>query len=316
MREFDPRTIGIVGAGTIGASWAACYAAAGLAVKIADDSLDAAERGVVQARSHLRRLVELKLLSMPAGADAASRLAVAPELAALTDGVEFIHESVPETYEAKLPLFARLDELTGPEVVLASASSGLLISRIQADLKHPGRTLIAHPFNPPHLLPLVELVGGPLTDESTVQGVKAFYQRLGKTPVVLRKEVLGHLANRLAAALWREAIDLVASGVASVEDVDLALCAGPGLRYAVMGQHLIYHLGGGEGGYRHFLEHIGSAFEAYYPTMPTWTEIPADAKEAVIAGVDDEADGRSLADLAEERDRKLAAILRALREAG
>ena len=156
-------------------------------------------------------------------------------------------------------------------------------------------------------------MGGKATSPTTLAWARTWFARLGKTPVTLRREVPGHLANRLAAALWREAIELVASGAATVEDVDRALAAGPGLRWAVMGQHLIYHLGGGAGGYRHFIEHIGTAFEAYWRTMPTWTSIPADARAAIVAGVEAEAAGRSLAELARERDEKLAAVLKALR---
>ena len=138
------------------------------------------------------------------------------------------------------------------------------------------------------------------------------YQGLGKIPVVLKKEVLGHIANRLAAALWREAIDLVATGVASVEDVDKALYAGPGIRWALMGQHLIYHLGGGDGGYEYFINHIGKAFEKYWQGMASWTEIPEDAKEAIISGVKDSLGGQSLSKLTQWRDEKLVKLLKVI----
>ena len=301
--------VGIVGAGTIGASWAAFYALHGMQVRIFDDDPSAAGAAPEVARGHLARMAELGLAE-PCGQ---AQLTAAGSLEEVCDAADLVHESITETYEAKKPVFAQLDALTDPSCPLASSSSGLLMTEIQAGMAHPERAFIAHPFNPPHLVPLVELVGGEQTSPEVLERAREFYASLGKEPVTLHKEVPGHVANRLAAALWREAIDLVGQGVASVQDVDTALRAGPGIRWAIMGQHMIYHLGGGQGGYRDFIDHIGKAFEEYWRTMPTWTEIPDDAKEAVIQGVEEAAAGRSLADIAAERDAKLAAILRALR---
>ena len=302
--------VALVGAGTIGTSWAAFYALHGLAVRVYDVEAGAAAASPEAARRQVEHLVRLGL------AEASSLQALAitavPSLAELVEGADLVHESVRETYEVKKPLFAELDALADRHCVLASSSSGLLMTEIQAGLAHPERALIAHPFNPPHLIPLVELVGGQQTSPAVLEDMRRFYLALGKEPVVLKREVPGHLANRMAAALWREAIDLVASGVASVEDVDTALRAGPGLRWAVMGPHLIYHLGGGQGGYRHFIEHIGTAFEAYWRTMPTWTAIPVAARQAIIEGVAAETHGRSTHEIAQERDVRLAAVLKAL----
>ena len=314
MQSTEITQIGVLGTGTIGASWAAFFALKGLHVRLCDADPAAAAAGAASARQHLRRLVELELATAAEADAAEARLQVVPDLEALADGVHLVQESVLETYQAKKEVYARLDALAPPAAILASSSSGLLISEIQTVMQHPERTLIAHPFNPPHLVPLVELVGGEQTAPEVLARARAFYERLGKAPVTLDKEVPGHVANRLAAALWREAIDLVASGVASVADVDRALSAGPGLRWAIMGQHMIYHLGGGKGGYEYFIEHIGKAFEAYWRTMPTWTEIPEDAKAAIVAGIEDAAAGRDLSEIAAERDRKLAAVLKALRE--
>jgi 3-hydroxyacyl-CoA dehydrogenase len=188
------------------------------------------------------------------------------------------------------------------------------MTELQKVMKHPRRSLIAHPFNPPHLVPLVELVPGSETDPEIIRKLYDFYRGLGKIPVVLKKEVPGHIANRLATALWREAIDLVASGVASVEDVDKALYAGPGIRWAFMGQHLIYHLGGGEGGYEHFIEHLGKGIELNWKSMATWTEIPAEAREAVVRGMNDFLGEREMPDLTRWRDEKLVKILKAVYE--
>lgn len=306
------KRIGIVGAGTIGASWAACYAQHGYEVRIYDASKSTREAAPRTARAHLERLVELELATAEQLGQAT--LTAVDSLDALADGAELIQESVLETYEVKKPLYQELDKLTEPATLLASSSSGLLISEIQEVMERPERAFIAHPFNPPHLVPLVEIVRGKQTTYETIARAKVFYEELGKEPVLLNKEVPGHIANRLAAALWREALDLVANDVASVEDVDKALRAGPGLRWAIMGQHMIYHLGGGEGGYEAFIEHIGKAFETYWETMPDWTQIPEEAKRKAIAGVEAAAGDRDTADIAAERDRKLAAILKALRE--
>ena len=308
--EFD--SVGILGTGTIGASWAAFYALRGLRVKMYDIDPQSLVAGEQAARDCLLRLCELGLAGADDVASAGKRLEVVSSLESLAADMAFVQESVLETYEVKKDVFKRLDACLAEDVIIASSSSGLLITEIQKVMQHPGRALIAHPFNPPHLVPLVELVAGEQTTRDTIERTRQFFELLGKVPVVLNKEVPGHIANRLAAALWREAIDLVASGVASVEDVDKALSAGPGLRWAVMGQHMIYHLGGGAGGYRYFIDHIGKAFEEYWRSMATWTEIPDVARDQIASGVDDAAAGRSLAQLAQQRDEKLAAVLKTL----
>ncbi len=304
--------IAILGTGTIGASWAAHFALHGFEVRLYDMVESARASGLQAASAALNRLQELGLATPPVVAAAHQRLHRVDTLEAMADGAGYVQESVRETYEAKHAVFARLDNLLPPDAIVASSSSGLLISEIQRVMKHPGRALIAHPFNPPHLIPLVELVAGKQTSRDTIDRARHFFTRTGKTPVIVNKEVPGHIANRLAAALWREAIDLVASGVASVEDVDKALTAGPGLRWAVMGQHMIYHLGGGTGGYRQFIDHIGKSFETYWQSMANWTSIPPAAGEAVIRGVDQATAGRPLADLARDRDQRLAAVLKAV----
>lgn len=307
-----PTTVAIIGAGTIGASWAAFYASKGLSVSITDSDAAMLERGLARAKGNLNFLCDKDLIDADTCRGALARLRACPDLATAAGGAQFVHEAVAENYEAKKQIFGDLDRLTPPATVLASSSSGLLMTEIQQVMEHPGRALIAHPFNPPHLVPLVELVGGEQTDPAVLQRARNFFESLGKVPVMLKKEVPGHIANRLAAALWREAIDLVASGVASVEDVDKALHAGPGIRWAFMGQHLIYHLGGGEGGYEAFIRHIGKAFEHYYEGMAAWTEIPENAKQAVIDGVREEVGDRSLDELAAWRDDRLVKLLKTL----
>ena len=185
---------------------------------------------------------------------------------------------------------------------------------IQRVTHHPGRCLIAHPFNPPHLIPLVELVPGDDTDGQTISNMKVFYEDLGKVPVVLKKAVAGHIANRLALALWREAVDLVAKGIASVEDVDKAVSAGPGLRWAVMGPHMIYHLGGGEGGMDHFIDHFAPAVKVWWESLAGWTTLPPEAKTMLVDGLKEELGDRTISDMNRWRDEKLIKVLKILYE--
>ncbi len=177
----------------------------------------------------------------------------------------------------------------------------------------PGRTLAAHPYNPPHLVPLVELAPGELTDPATIERAAAFYAGVGKEPVIVNGDIPGYIANRMSAALWREAIELVRSGVATVEDVDKAVRYGPGLRWAVMGPHLIYHLGGGPAGIRGHISHLTGTKEGILRDLATWTTFPADTAEVLAAGVEAEAGGRTLVELEAERDEALAAVLLARR---
>ena len=312
MRTRPFKTIACLGAGTIGSSWATFYAAKGLEVRLYDVDSETCALGRERACGNLDRMVSVALLSAAEADSSKARIQQSDNLGDALAGVDFVQESVREDYETKADLFRNAESLIAPDAVIASSSSGLLMTRMLSVLKHPERSLIAHPFNPPHLVPLVELVPGEQTDPAVVERAKAFFEGLGKVPVVLKKEVPGHIANRLAAALWRESIDLVASGVASVEDVDNALRAGPGLRWALMGQHLIYHLGGGEGGYRYMIDHIGKSFDAYWKTMPTWTEIPEAAKEQIIRGIEESVGNRSVQELSEARDCNLAKILKAL----
>ena len=312
MKNHQFKRVACLGAGTIGSSWATFYAARGLLVGLYDVDSERCSLGRVRACGNLERMASMDMLSSTEAEDAKVRIQQIDNLKEALADVDLVQESIKEDYDAKADLFRAIEPLIAPDAVIASSSSGLLMTRMQSVLKHPERALIAHPFNPPHLVPLVELVPGEKTDPIVVDHAKQFFLALGKVPVVLKKEVPGHIANRLAAALWRESIDLVASGVASVEDVDHALRAGPGLRWALMGQHLIYHLGGGEGGYRHMIDHIGKSFDAYWKTMPTWTEIPEDAKELVISGIEAAVGSRSFQELTEERDRNLAKILKAL----
>jgi carnitine 3-dehydrogenase len=310
MQLPNPREverIGIVGAGTIGASWAAHFLARGMHVQVWDPAAGSEARVrafVANAWPALERL------GLAPGADAA-RLTVHDDLQDALAEVQFVQESAPEDKALKLELYPRFDTALPEDVVLASSTSGLLLSDLQAGRAGRARFVLGHPFNPPHLIPLVEVLGGAHTAAEAVDWTLDFYNTHGKTAIRLNKEVPGHLVNRLQAAIWREAIDAVISGVASVEDVDKAIAYGPGLRWALMGPHQIFHLAGGPGGMRNFLEHFGPNIEDWWRDMRDVTLTP-EVKVKLIEGIDAESAGRSVEDLAAERDTRLLDLLELL----
>jgi 3-hydroxyacyl-CoA dehydrogenase len=311
MNKREPRTVkrvAVVGSGTIGASWAVYFLAQGLDV-VATDPMPTAEAFL---RSFVERAwPDLTSVGLAEGANK-ERLRITKELDESLTDVDWVQESGPENLILKRELFVAVDRLTADDVVIASSSSGLPISEIQAGCVHPGRCVIGHPFNPPHLIPLVEVVGGRETSERTIERAMAFYAEIGKRPIRIRKEVNGHVANRLQAALWKECCHLVSEGVISVRDVDTAICWGPGLRWAVMGPNLLFHVGGGAGGMRNFLEHLGGSFNAWWKELGN-VELSSAMREMLIAGAEDEAGGASISDLERERDAMLLKIL-ALRQ--
>ncbi|MBI4963016.1 MAG: 3-hydroxyacyl-CoA dehydrogenase family protein [Desulfomonile tiedjei] len=312
MKPEEIKTIGILGTGTVGWSWATFFAAKGMSVRMFDADKCIQENGVRKAKESLEALVEYGALDKSQLDSALGNISTVNDLAQMAEGADYIQESVYESYEVKKTVFHELDSLASPKTILASSTSGLLISKIQEAAKIPGRCLVVHPFNPPHLVPLVELVPGPQTDLQLVEDVKCFFEGLGKIPVILKKEAPGHIANRLAAALWRESVNIVAKGIASVEDVDKALYAGPGIRWALMGQHMIYHLGGGEGGYRYLIDHLGTIASAQWKDLASWTEIPEESKDMLVEGVNKSMGDRTLAEVARWRDRKIVELIKVI----
>jgi 3-hydroxyacyl-CoA dehydrogenase len=247
------------------------------------------------------------LSPLPA-APPSSALSFHAELEEALAWAEFVQESAPEHEELKRSLLARLDAVLDPSIVIASSSSGLLMSRVQIDCRHPERCVIGHPFNPPHLVPLVEVVGGDKTGSEAIEQALAFYTAIGKKPIHIRREVPGHIANRLQAALWREAVHLVAEGIASVADVDTAISAGPGLRWALMGPHLTFHLAGGVGGIDHFLDQFAAPMASWWETLGSPT-LSRELRGQLGKGIAEEAAGRSIAALEARRDRFLVDLL-------
>jgi carnitine 3-dehydrogenase len=303
------KQVAVLGAGTIGASWTALFLAHGLHVAVQDPN--------PSAEAYVRRYVAevwptLHRLGMADDADPDRWTFHALPVAAVR-GADFVQENAPERLEIKRALYAEIDAALAPEVILASSSSGIMMSDLQPGLASAARMTIGHPFNPPHLIPLVEVVAGKDTAPATVDWCVAFYRHIGKRPIHIRKEAPGHLANRLQAALWREAIHAVVSGLASVEDVDTAISAGPGLRWAAMGPHMTFHLGGGEGGITHLLAQFRPSFEAWWRTMGT-PELTDAVCQQLIDGVAAEARGRDIAALARDRDAVLLPLLELVRD--
>jgi 3-hydroxyacyl-CoA dehydrogenase len=299
------RRVTIIGTGVIGASWAALYLAKGMevvATDIAPNAETALKRFVDAAWPALKRLGLAPDASL-------SKLSFTPKIEAAVVGADLVQENGPERLDFKQKLYWQLDDLLPPEVIIASSSSGLTMSEIQLGCRsHPERCVIGHPFNPPHLVPLVEVVGGAKTSEETIQRVAEFYNSIGRRTVRVRKEMPGHVANRLQAALSREVYYLVAEGVVSAADVDTALCWGPGLRWGLMGSMLLNHLGGGEGGIEHFFEQFTRPMTAWWKTLGNPVLTP-EVQKKLIDSVHTEVGSRSIDSLAEERDEMLLGLL-------
>ena len=303
--------VALVGTGVIGASWATLFLAKGLDV-IATDTAPEAE---TKLRSTIaRQWPAMETLGLAPGA-AQTRLIFTTSLKEAVRDADFIQESGPERLEIKRTLYRAMDEAARPDAVIATSSSGILISEVQVACAHrPDRVLVGHPFNPPHLIPLVEVVGGKATAQAAIDTAMGFYAAVGKHPIHLKKEVKGHVANRLQAALWREAFALVSDGVASVADIDAAVAHGPGLRWALLGPFLNLHLSGGVGGLEYVLDHLGPPIESWWADMHEVT-IDDALKAKLVAGGDEELAGKSMEIITRDRDRVLLELMRLKSEA-
>ena len=303
----DVRTVVCAGTGVIGGGWVAYFLARGYDVVAWDPAAGAEER--------LRHLVDaawpaLTELGLAEGADR-SRLIFEPDLAKACAQADFVQESAPEDLDLKRRLLADIDAATPDGVVVSSSTSGYPMTDMQTECAAPGRTVVGHPFNPPYLIPLVEVVGGKLTDDDVVAWTSEFFRLAGKSVITMEHEVPGFIANRLQEALWREALHMVASGEATVEQIDLSITDGPGLRWPIHGPMMTFHLAGGQGGMAHMLDHFGPSLLAPW-TRLTAPELTTELRDAVVDGCEREADGRTIDDLVAERDRGVIAVLRAL----
>jgi 3-hydroxyacyl-CoA dehydrogenase len=302
----DIKRVAVIGTGVIGASWTALFLAKGLEVTATDVAPGAEGRLRQFVADAWPALVSLGAVTK----DAPDRLRFSDDLRSAVEGAQLVQENGPERIDFKKTLYGQLDAWLPSTSIIASSSSGLTMSEIQSGCpKHPERCVIGHPFNPPHLIPLVEIVGGRKTSAEIIQRVADFYTSLGKRTIELHKEVPGHVANRLQAALWREIAFLISEGVVSVGDADAAVCWGPGLRWGVMGPTLLFHLGGGQGGIEHFFDQFTGPMTAWWKVLGN-PEITPQLREIVTAGIRDEADGRSVDTLASERDRVLMGLLK------
>jgi len=305
MTDEPIRRIAIIGTGVIGASWTALFLAKGLQV-VATDIAPNAEPA-------LRRFVEtawpaLKRLGLTAGASQ-SNLKFTADLAQAVEGVDLVQENGPERIDFKQKLYWQLDELLAPDVIIASSSSGLTMSEIQKGAAtHPERCVIAHPFNPPHLIPLVEIVGGATTSEETIRRAAEFYTAIGQRTVRLNKEMPGHVANRLQGALAREVYYLVSEGVVSAADVDTALSWGPGLRWGIMGNMMLNHLGGGPGGIEHFFQQFAGPMTAWWKTLGA-PVLTLEVQKKLIDSVHAEVGTHTIEELEAERDEILLGLI-------
>src|SRR3954467_8792955 len=297
--------IAIVGTGVIGASWAAQYLARGFDVVATDPAPN--------AEANLRKYVDeawpdLTDIGLSKGASR-DRLSFTTNMKQALSQADLVQENGPERPDFKMKLYAEMDEVTPVDSLLASSSSGITPSVIQSKCRHPERVVIGHPFNPPHIIPLVEVVGGSKTSPEAVQQAISFYASIGKKPIHLKKELPGHVGNRLQAALYKEIMYLIQHDVLSVEDADVAVSYGPGPRWGVMGPSLQWHLGGGAGGIKHFMEHLMDPLAAMIKTLGT-PDITPELKQKIVEGVLREAGNRSVDELAHEENELIIGLLR------
>jgi carnitine 3-dehydrogenase len=298
------QSVAVISTGVIGAGWAAHYLGQGYDV-VAWDPGDGAEE-------RLRAAVDnawptLRRLGLKPGASP-QRLTFASTLSDAVADCQFVQESAPESLPLKLDLLAALDDATDPDVVIASSTSGFAMTAMAAGCRHRDRLVVGHPFNPAYLIPLVEICPGKETAHEVVAWADAFYTHAGKTPLVMTNELPGFIGNRLQEAMWREALHMVAAGEATPEQLDAAITEGPGLRWALMGPCLTFHLAGGLGGMAHMLEHFREAL------LEPWTRLEAppltvELVERMVEGTRLQADGRSIAELERQRDEFLADVL-------
>lgn len=306
--------VAIVGVGTIGRGWAALTAASGWETTLYDTDVPAADRAVAEIGRRARALVALGRAVGEAADAGLRRVTLGRSLLQACRDADWVIESVPEDLHLKQRTFENLGQLVRAEAIVSSSSSGLPITEIAARCRDQQRCVVAHPLNPPELIPLVEVVPGKFTSPATVERVRGWLRSLGRIPILLKREVPGNAVGRIAAAVWRECIDLVLAGVMDVDDIDRAVSLGPGLGWAAAGPHLTYHLGAGDGGVKVFLQQLLQSFEVWWGSLAQWNRLEPEQVRALTAQIE-RAYGEKIDVLREVRDRRLAAILRAIEAA-
>jgi len=303
------RTVAVIGSGVIGSGWVAAFLASGRAVRVFDPSPQATGKvmahvsrawGEMAALGHLRE-----------GADPQA-VTFHGEFTEVTEGADFVQENTPERAEIKRDLFGELDRLLPADVIVASSTSSLPITELASGCTRPERFVLGHPFNPVHLMPLVETGGGELTDPTAIDTAEAFYVSMGKVSVRLRREIFGHIANRLTSAMFREAVSLVAQGIATVADIDDAIRYGPALKWAIQGQFTTFHTSGGEGGLESFLRHFSPGIVRRWQTMSDPDLADRALQRELVRQMGAASNGRTVDEIAREQDAKLVELLRTL----
>ncbi|HBP29146.1 MAG: 3-hydroxyacyl-CoA dehydrogenase NAD-binding domain-containing protein [Advenella sp.] len=308
MDNRNIKTIAIIGAGTIGSSWAALFLAHGYHVVVSDPAPDVQANTRTLIDSAWQTLRELGKVKNESFLD---NLRFEADLPRALENVDFVQENAPEREDFKISLFAKMDALLPEHVIISSSSSGLLVSRMQSQCRYPQRCVLGHPFNPPHVIPLVEVVGGEQTSEDTIERTLQFYRAVGKHPIRLNKEIAGHIANRLQAAVWREVMHLVNENVASVQDIDAAMSKGPGLRWAIFGPQMVFDLAGGRAGLAHLIDHLQPAIETWMDDLGNPRMTP-ELRERMVQGTQQARQDKSFESLLRYRDSHLIDILKSL----
>lgn len=316
MEVKNIKKVACVGAGVIGYSWALYYSLKKLSVTVYDlteDKIDLAKNRIHESLINLEKnnVVQENEIS-----EIESRITYTTSMEAAVKDVHFITESGPENYEVKQKMAEEMEKYTADDTIIASSTSGLLVSEIAKNAKHPERFIGAHPYNPPHLIPLVELTKGDKTDEHVLEVAKEFYQSIDKEPVVLQKEALGFICNRIQMAVYREVCNLVMNGVCTIEDADKAVTYGPGLRWAIMGPSLVFELGGGEGHIDGLMKHLNPSISLWLHDMADFKDFPEEFPEIARKGVEEAMKNRPAEignddqSLAEYRDKMLIELLK------
>lgn len=312
----DIKTVSCVGSGVIGYSWALYFSLKDLHVTVYDISEDVLELAKKRVHESLKALIVNGVVSEEQSSNVESGIVYTTSMGEAVKDADFIVESGPENYEIKHSMVEEMEKYAKDEAIIASSTSGLLITEIAKKAKHPERFIGAHPYNPPHLIPLVEITKGEATSENVVKRAVDFYKSIGKEPVVLQKEALGFICNRIQMALYREVADLVTRGVCTVEDADKAVTYGPGLRWGIMGPSLVFELGGGEHGIAGLLHHLGPSINLWLEDMADFKSFPDNFGTIVQSGVNEEIKnrpkeiGNDSKSLAEYRDKMLIEMLK------
>jgi len=309
-----PRKVAVIGAGEIGCGWAALCASAGWPVTVFDASARGLERAAEAVPRRARALVALERAPQGVVESGLQEFQQGRSLLQAVKDADWVIEAIPEELLAKQKLFGAIEDVVDADSLVTSSSSGLLPSDIFARCRRQDRCLVAHPLNPPELIPLVEVVPSPRTGPPAITRTHDYLQSLGRMPIMIRKEVPGYVVGRVAAAVWRECVDLVLAGVIDVDGLDRAVSLGPALGWAAAGPHLTYHLAAGEGGVTLFLQRLLASFEQRWSELATWKQLDPDQQRALIQAIERAYKGK-LTELGEARDRRLSAMLRALEQA-